>query len=91
MNELLLKKYIDKLTTEHIINYAKKRGVELKNNESEIIYDYIKKYWKELYYNNDNSDIFKDLKCKLSFSTYEKLEQLYNETKESINKKHQLF
>ena len=45
MNDFILKSYVDKLSINHIKEYAKKNNIVLKNNEDEIIYDYIKKYW----------------------------------------------
>lgn len=80
MNDFILKSYVDKLTINHIKEYAKKEGIELKNNESEIIYDYIKKYYKEFYYNNP-VNLLNELKQKLSCKTYEKLEELYERAK----------
>ena len=44
MNDFILKSYVDKLSINHIKEYAKKNNIVLKNNEDEIIYDYIKKY-----------------------------------------------
>ena len=50
MNDFILKSYVDKLSINHIKEYAKKNNIVLKNNEDEIIYDYIKKYYKECFY-----------------------------------------
>ena len=58
------------------IKYAKKNNIVLKNNEDEIIYDYIKKYYKEFYY-GEPKNLLDELKSKLSCPTYEKLEELY--------------
>ena len=49
MNDFILKSYVDKLSINHIKEYAKKNNIVLKNNEDEIIYDYIKKYYKKLF------------------------------------------
>ena len=49
MNEFMLNKYIDKLTVTHIKEYAKNQGIILKNNEDEIIYDFIKNNYMKLY------------------------------------------
>ena len=84
MNELLLDKYIKKLNIDHIRQYAKNNNIKLINNEDEIIYDYIKKYYKKLYKNDNNDDIFDQLKCKLSLNTYNNVLSIYNETKEKI-------
>lgn len=81
-----LDSYIKKLKEEHIIKYAKNQGINLINNESEIIYDFIKNNYKILYEKEYDEKLIKDLKCKLSFNTYEKLNDLYKEAKEKIRK-----
>ncbi len=85
MNDLLLEKYVNKLTKDHIINYAKNNEIIVSNNEVDIIYDYIKKYWRKFYYENPK-DLFDELKSKLSPNTYNKLIQIYTEAKEKIKK-----
>lgn len=85
MNDLLLEKYVNKLTKDHIINYAKNNGIIVNNNEVDIIYEYIKKYWRKFYYENPK-DLFDELKSKLSPNTYNKLIQIYTEAKEKIKK-----
>ena len=84
MNEFLLDKYINKLTIDHVTEYAKKQNVILKNNEADIIYDFIKKNYKKLFNENYNENLIKSLKCSLSFNTYNKLNSLYKEAKEKI-------
>lgn len=86
MNEILLEKYIDKLTINHIKEYAKNQEIELLNNEAESIYDFIKKNYKNLYYEKYNEDLLEELKCRLSFNTYQKILNLYKEAKEKIKK-----
>lgn len=76
MNDFILKSYVDKLSIKHIKEYAKKNNIVLKNNEDEIIYDYIKKYYKEFYY-GEPKNLLDELKSTLSCPTYEKLEELY--------------
>lgn len=84
MNENLLENYINKLTIDNIKNYAKVQNIDLLNNEAESIYDFIKNNYKNLYYENYNEDNLKELKCKLSFNTYQKVLDLYKEAKEKI-------
>lgn len=85
MNSVILERYVNRLTKNHIIEFAKKQNITLLNNEIDIIYEYIKKYYKTIAF-GDVTNIFKELKCKLSFNTYEKIEELYNIFKEKINK-----
>ena len=84
MNQVLIEKYINKLTIKDIKEYAKKQNILLTNNEDEIIYDFIKKNYKDLINNEYNEDFLRELKCKLSFDTYEKIKNLYKEAKEKI-------
>ena len=84
MNEVFLNKYIDKLTINNINEYAKNQNIKLINNEDEIIYNFIKKNYKNLYNENYSEDLIKELKCSLSFNTYEKINALYKEAKEKI-------
>lgn len=83
MNELLLQTYIKKLKKEHIIEYAKNNDIILQNNEVDVIYEYLTKYFK-VFYNGDPTNLFIELKSKLSPNTYKKLIQLYKEAKEKI-------
>ncbi len=71
------------LTIEHIINYSKKQGVNINKKDAEIIYKYIKKYWKRFYY-EDAKDLLIELSNKIDINTYKKLEELYYETKKKI-------
>lgn len=83
MNELILASYIKKLKKEHIIEYAKNNGIILQNNEVDVIYEYITKYFK-VFYSGDPTNLFIELKGKLAPNTYKKLIQLYKEAKEKI-------
>lgn len=84
MNSILLEKYINKLTVKNIKDYAKNQKITLKNNEADIIYSFIKNNYKKLYEEKYSEDIIKELKCSLSFNTYEKIKTLYKEAKEKI-------
>ena len=84
MNEIILNNYINKLTISHINDYAKSQDIHLINNEDEIIYDFLKSNYKKLYNEEYNEDLIKILKCKLSFNTYNKINNLYKEAKEKI-------
>ena len=84
MNEIILSKYIDKLTIKHINEYANNQNIKLINNEDEIIYNFIKNNYKKLYNEKYDESLIKDLKCSLTFNTYEKIKSLYKEAKEKI-------
>ena len=76
--------YIKKLKIENINEYAKMQNIILINNEDEIIYNFIKNNYKILFKENYNEELIKELKCKLSFDTYIKINNLYKEAKEKI-------
>ena len=47
----IIKKYINYLKKDDIINFAKKEGVNLNNIELDTIYSVIKTRWEEIYVN----------------------------------------
>lgn len=83
MNDFIIQKYIDNISLNNITDYAKKEGIILKENEANIINEYLKKYWKIFYYDNPNN-LLNELKGKLSKETYDKLLELYKMAKEKI-------
>ena len=84
INEIILDNYVNKLKINNIREYAKTQNINLKNNEDEIIYNFIKNNYKKLFKENYNEELIKELKCKLSFDTYNKVNLLYKEAKEKI-------
>ena len=81
MNDFIIEKYVNKLTIDHINEYAKSQNIKLINNEDKIIYDFIKKNYKILLNEDYNEKLIKDLKCSLSFNTYNIVNSLYKEFK----------
>lgn len=84
MHDYLLQSYVERLTEDDIKIFAKTQGITLENNELEVIYDYLKKYWRTLYYGNPK-DILEEIKTKLSEETYSKIETLYIQAKDRLN------
>ncbi len=80
MYEKLIANYINIITKEDIVNYAKSKDVILTDEEVNIIYDYLKKYWKT-FYQGDASKLLDELKTKLRPTTFIKLQELYWEIK----------
>ena len=80
MYEIFIQNYIRKLTKEDIINFCNKENIELTDEELDIAYIYIKKYWKE-FLKKDPSNIFNDLKNKIRPTTYNKMIELYEKYK----------
>lgn len=84
MNEFLIKEYINRMTIDDIKNFSNKKGIELDDKETCILFEYIKKYWRTILYGNPKN-ILNDIKEKVSENTYNKIEKLYIEFKEKIN------
>lgn len=80
MNEFLIKNYISKLTTKEINNFAKKHGIDLNNDELELIEKHIKNDWRTIIYGNPRP-ILDNIKQKLEQPKYQKIENLYIEFK----------
>ncbi len=83
MYEKLIETYVNKLTKDDIINFSNKQNIILQNYEINIIYAYIKKYWKIIYKGNPSS-IFLDLKNNVNPNTYNKILELYGKYKNKI-------
>lgn len=83
MNRFIIKKYINKLTKQDIINYTYKQNIELSTKEIDIIYYYIKNKYNE-FLNGNEQNILKELKQKVSPKTYQILEEYYNTYKNKI-------
>jgi len=81
MQEFLIKNYISRLTTNEIDEFAKKHGIELKENELILIKQIIQKDWRTIIYGNPKP-ILDNIKTKLSNLQYQKIENLYIEFKQ---------
>ena len=77
---LLIREYVKNLTEEEIYNFALKEGVTLLDDETKIIYMYIKNYWQE-FLDSDPTYLFEELKEKLRDKPYRKIIELYNKYK----------
>jgi hypothetical protein len=84
INDYLLQIYIEKISKEDINAFAIKQGVTLEPYELDIIYDYLKEYWRTFYYGNPKP-LLEELKSKLKKETYSKIETLYIQAKEKLN------
>ena len=77
---LLIREYIKNLTEEEIYNFALKEGITLLDDETKVIYMYIKNYWQE-FLESDPTYLFEELKEKLRDEPYRKIVELYNKYK----------
>lgn len=71
----LIAKHIQNLKIEDIYDFASKNNVILTSNEANTIYTYIKKYWKELIF-EDHNIILNKIKDSIEPSTYNKINEL---------------
>lgn len=84
MNKLIIYEYINKLGKEDIINFGLNQGINLSQNEIDIIYYYIKNEYARMI---DNPiEVINEIKDKVSKPVYDKIQELYNKYKNIINK-----
>lgn len=84
MKNLFIKEYIKNITEDDIIKFAESEGVTLNDDETKIIYLYLKNYW-EIFISEDPTYLFNELKEKLKPETYKKLIEIYNKYKKMLN------
>lgn len=84
MFQNLIKNYINHLTINDILNFAKTQNIYLTNDECNIIYNYIKNDWQTIAFGNPKP-IFDELKKRVSKNTYDKAIELFNKYKSKIN------
>lgn len=77
----LIEQYINRMSMDDIVLFAEKNGIELNEEETELIYNHIKNSWKTIIYGNPRC-IFDDIKSKVSDITYEKITNLYMKFRE---------
>ena len=82
MNKLIIYKYIDRIRKIDIMNYGIKEGIELNNEEINLIYFYIKNRYMDFFNNPD--DIFKEIEGNVRDNVYSKIIELYNKYKRYI-------
>lgn len=78
-NKLVIYDYIKKIKKEDIFNYGIRQGIEINNNDIDIIYDYINNRYNDIIDNTDS--ILLEVKDKLNINTYNKLLELYDKYK----------
>ena len=81
MYDFLISEYINRLNKDEIKMFALKKGIELTDDEVDIIYDYTKKCWRTFLHGNPRS-ILDELKIKVRPLTYNKIETLYMEARD---------
>ena len=64
------------MTLNDVINFALKNGIDLNNDEANLIFSYIKNDWRTIVFGNPRG-ILDELKEKLEPHNYSKIETLY--------------
>ena len=82
MNKLIIYKYIDRIRKIDIMNYGIKEGIDLNDEEINLIYFYIKNRYMD-FFNNPN-DIFREIEGNVRDNVYSKIIELYNKYKRYI-------
>ena len=68
INKLFIYEYINKLSLDDINKFSLNQGITLSNKELNIIYDYIKNRYKDIF--NDPIKIINEIKDKVSNPVY---------------------
>ena len=71
----LIINYVNNMTTNDILNFAKKNNISISTSESIIIYNFIKRNYKFILNGDDSS--LKELKNSLREDLYNKIIELY--------------
>ena len=82
MNKLIIYKYIDRIRKIDIMNYGIKEGIELNDEEINLIYFYIKN--RDMDFFNNPDDIFREIEGNVRDNVYSKIIELYNKYKRYI-------
>ena len=82
MNKLIIYKYIDRIRKIDIMNYGIKEGIELNDEEINLIYFYIKNRYMDFFNNPD--DISREIEGNVRDNVYSKIIELYNKYKRYI-------
>jgi len=80
MYDYLINEYVKKLTLNEIDNFACKQGIELNDEELELIYKTIKNHWRTFVHGNPR-EILDDIKTRVRPITYNKIENMYVDAK----------
>ncbi len=80
MYENLIRNYVEKMSIEDVKKYASIKNINATNEEMQIVYEFIKKYYMKIL-KEDYNFIEKNLKPKISSNLYNRLLILLNEEK----------
>ena len=80
MYDYLIDEYVKRLTTDEIKSFAFSKGVELTEDETNLIFSTIKTKWRTFVHGNPRP-ILNEIKTQVRPLTYNKIETLYIEAK----------
>ncbi len=84
MNRKILYQYINKIKKDDIFKYGIKEGIIIKPNELDLIYSYIKNDYERII--KTPMDVIIEIKDKVSSKLYQKLLELYDKYKDTLEK-----
>lgn len=76
MKERLIEQYVNRMTIDDVNNFALKNGINLSNEEINLIYNKIVNNWKTIVFGNPRR-LLDELKNQLNEENYQKIENLY--------------
>jgi len=76
LKEFIIKQYIDKITKKDVYDFGLKNNITLNNNNLDIIYNCIKKDWKQIVF-GDVTPIFNKLSFEIDENNLNKVKNLY--------------
>lgn len=76
----LVRKYIDRLSTKDLENFAKSNNISYTNDELLVVYQFIKYNYNELL--DQNIKVFEEIRNKISPTLYKRLISLYIDYKQ---------
>ena len=82
MNKLIIYQYINRIRKEDIVNYCNIHGINVNNDDLDIVYGYVKNDYKR-FFDNPNV-VLNEIKSNLSDYTYNEIMRLYNKYKNYI-------
>ncbi len=83
MYEVLIKEYLKRMSLKDINDFALKNEITLKPGEDKILYDFVKENWQVIY-KGDPTDVFNELKKKVSKETFDSGIKLYKDLKSKL-------
>ena len=82
MNRLLIYEYINRLRREDIVKFCNIKGLNVSDNEIDIVYNYIKNDYKRFF--NNPMEVINEVKLKVSNNTFNEIMKLYDKYKTKI-------